>query len=178
MKEKYEKKLAEYNEVMSDYNLAKDYCDKLLLQYTPQKEKITDELNQLYNLGIIHPKYQNLNAVLVIYDLLSTGRCDTLKEALNAYEDYLWKQQDAQWKASISQQLSIMCDNQVSILSGIDALNVQTARIADITDRGLSELNASAEELKLQASIIEGNTRTMALLQAIDFWDRHTEPST
>lgn len=174
LEETYERELAEYNKNMNDYNLAKDHFCKLLEQYEPQKEKVVDELNQLYKLDIIHPKYRTLEAVLVMYDLLSTGRCDTLKEALNAYEDYLWKKQDAQWKASISQQLSVMCDNQISILSGIDALNMQTARIADITERGLSELNASTEELKLQASIIEGNTRTMALLQTLDFWDKYT----
>ncbi len=174
MKESYERELTEYNQNMSNYNLAKEQFGSLLKEYVPQIEKVTDELTRLYDLDVIHPKYRTLEAVLVMYDLLSTGRCDTLKEALNAYEDYLWKQQDAQWKASVSQQLSVMCDNQISILSGIDALNMQTARIADITNRGLSELNASSEELALQANIIEGNTRTMALLQAIDFWDRHT----
>ena len=89
----YEREMEQYNATVRDYNRADAECHPVLRQeieeYQKQGEQITEELTRLYGMDILHRKYRTPEAVLVMYNLLSTGRCDTLKEALNTYEDLL-----------------------------------------------------------------------------------------
>ena len=81
---------------------------------------------------ILHPIYQKREAVFVMYNMLITGRYDTLKEAINAYEDFLWKKEDAQWKASISQQLNHIIAASERMIWSIDDMRNQTYRIQEL----------------------------------------------
>mgnify|MGYP001775910442 CR=1 FL=1 len=81
---------------------------------------------------ILHPIYQKREAVFVMYNMLITGRYDTLKEAINAYEDFLWKKEDAQWKASISQQLNHIIAASERMIWSMDDMRNQTYRIQEL----------------------------------------------
>lgn len=173
LKAQYEKELARYKQTMNDYNTAYPYFSEELEKYKKAESEISKELQQEYSLGILHPQYQNMEAVLVMHNLLITGRCDTLKEALNTYEDFVWKRKDTQWKDAVLQQLTAIYNNQQELICSVDTLNKQTANIAALTERGFDKLQTSAEEISMQTQIIEGNTRAMAILQTYDFWQNN-----
>ncbi|MBO5035705.1 MAG: hypothetical protein J6D42_01325 [Clostridia bacterium] len=59
-----------------------------LLNIVPEIDK---SLNKLYSYDILHRNYRNYKAVGYILLYFETGRVDTLKEAINKYEDELFK---------------------------------------------------------------------------------------
>ncbi|MCL2034686.1 MAG: hypothetical protein FWG94_08140 [Oscillospiraceae bacterium] len=44
-------------------------------------------LEEAYSLNILHPKYRNLNAVFTMFDYFQAGSVDTLKEAINKFDN-------------------------------------------------------------------------------------------
>lgn len=173
----YQQELEYYNQTKATFEQAEStfHIDlrRDLEKFENLEKDIESELRRQYALGILHPQYQNVEAILVMHNLLITGRCDTLKEALNAYEDFVWRQKDAQWKDAVLKQLAEICDNQRELIFSVDTLSTQTANIATLTERGFNGLEMSVEDIRVQNEIIAGNTRTMALLQSLDFWQTH-----
>lgn len=121
-KEKYEQDLKEYQSLVNSHKLAKadfleEYAkwrevylesleeeseieDKLEADRVAAVEKINDEefvpiLNELSELNdLVTTNY--LPALDVIIDLLKSGRADDLKEAINLYEDMLYRERQLQ----------------------------------------------------------------------------------
>ena len=50
--------------------------------------QIEKNLEQLYGLNIIFPKYRNMMAICSLYEYISSGRCDTLEGQAGAYNLY------------------------------------------------------------------------------------------
>ena len=92
MQEEYDMQLREWRKKVDE--IRGDAQKKLPLAKQKQQEsyrnimKMEDYKNCFYSNEILHPIYQNREAVFVMYNMLVTGRCDTLKEAINAYEDF------------------------------------------------------------------------------------------
>jgi hypothetical protein len=67
------------------------YIDELktkILNYKTAIDNATNELNNLYNLDIIFPKYRNFLAVNQISEYIDSGRCSELEGANGAYNLY------------------------------------------------------------------------------------------
>lgn len=81
----YRKQLVAYSEEVADYvNRSNTERDVLF----DAKWKLQAALRNLYEEGIIYPKYQNLVAVSTIYEYLASGRCDRLEGPNGAYNLY------------------------------------------------------------------------------------------
>ena len=75
------------------------------------------------NIGIIPPKYRTLMAVQFIYESLSNMRAETMKEAINLYEEQLHR-----WKMEASQQrMEELARQQVTAAHISAAANVVSA---------------------------------------------------
>lgn len=129
-KEKYEQDLKEYQSLVNSHKLAKadfleEYAkwrevylesleeeseieDKLEADRVAAVEKINDEefvpiLNELSELNdLVTTNY--LPALDVIIDLLKSGRADDLKEAINLYEDMLYRERQLQLQREQEEQ--------------------------------------------------------------------------
>lgn len=137
-----------------------DRCD-------PQILEVEREIERQYSLNVLAPKYRNMEAVLFLYNRLSEGWFDTLKEALNDYEDFVWKRKNAEQKAQISKRLEEIISSQRRVLSDLDYIRKTQQTIMKTAQEGFHQLNASAAEIQAQNEVIESCTRTAALLQAI-----------
>lgn len=81
----YRKQLVAYSEEVADYvNRSNTERDVLF----DAKWKLQAALRNLYEEGIIYPKYQNLVAVSTIYEYLASGRCDRREGPNGAYNLY------------------------------------------------------------------------------------------
>ncbi len=94
-KRQYEK---ECNEVDTYNRQQKEEAEKrtelILAEKSPNlnewrsfNNKIQEHLQYLYNMSIIPAKYQNAVAISFFVSYLESGRCDTLKECMNKYDD-------------------------------------------------------------------------------------------
>lgn len=73
-------------EKRDDYKVNLDkFCQKINAAHT-EALKSDQVLKQLFETNVLGRKYQNIEAVLYIYEYLADGTCDTLKEAYNRYE--------------------------------------------------------------------------------------------
>ena len=88
----YEKKIEEYNK---DIKEAKKFHQKKIraAQNGISKMKktlgeIKDTLEKIYDIDIVHPKYQNMVAMCSICEYFETGRCTSLKGTDGAYNVY------------------------------------------------------------------------------------------
>lgn len=73
---------------------AEKYSEKLrsdknidLTEWKSLNNQIDERLENLYKLQIIPEKYQNAVAISFFVSYLESGRCDTLKECMNKYDD-------------------------------------------------------------------------------------------
>jgi len=60
-------------------------------QFASIIEEIDKSLNKLYSYDVLHRSYRNYKAIGYLLMYFETGRVDTLKEAINKYEDELFK---------------------------------------------------------------------------------------
>lgn len=82
--EEYEKSVARYE---SETPLREELASLAReLPYRIEKSKAL--LRQMYSIGVIYPKYQNLIAISSFYDYLMSGRCSELEGHEGAYNIY------------------------------------------------------------------------------------------
>ena len=128
-------------------------CDEL------QKEK--ENLKKLYDLGIIHPKYQNIIAVSSFIDYFSTGRCNNfvgVHGAYNLFETEKRLDKIITQLEKITVQLEQIKNNQFAMYKLMNEINEHTSIIINnlnnIGDKCFSKLNeislTTAEILKSQ----------------------------
>ncbi len=144
-------------------NLKREQAE-VFSQSGPRKKKMEEELQRQYSLNVLAPKYRNMEAVLFLYNRLAEGWFDTLKEALNDYEDFVWKRKNAEQKAQISKRIEDIVRSQEDLFYDLKSLYEQNETVAKMAKEGFHQLNASAAEIQAQNEVIEGYTRTTALL--------------
>lgn len=140
---------------------------KILQNISQNILKLEDFRKVFYSEPIIHPVYRKREAVFVMYNMLVTGRCDTLKEAINAYEDFVWKKEDAQWKASISQQLNHIIAVSERMIWNMADICEQTHRIQELQEETSRSVQYTSEEIARNTAIIRNNTDISLLLQGV-----------
>ncbi len=175
---RYTQKMQEHHQTKQRLESEKNQASAALSAYLDKtasgKQRVEEELKKEYALDILPEKYRQLEAVLVMYNLLDTGRCDTLREALLAYDDFVWKMEDAQWKKAVTEQLSTIRQNQQKLFSGLEMLEEQTNAVSRMMKSGFQQAQANFAQIESQQQIMEGNVRTVRLLQDIHFWDTVT----
>lgn len=126
-KEAYGRSLVTYSEEVADYvNRSNAERDVLL----DAKWKLQAALRNLYEEGVIYPKYQNLVAVSTIYEYLASGRCDRLEGpngAYNLYEMELRQNIVIGQLSTITEHLEQIKENQYTLYYEIQSANNNSA---------------------------------------------------
>lgn len=81
----YNKQQKEEAEQLTELILAEKSPD--LNEWQSLNDKIEERLECLYDMQVIPEKYQNAVAISFFVSYLESGRCDTLKECMNKYDD-------------------------------------------------------------------------------------------
>lgn len=91
----YSKAMSEYNATVNNDNqrVIKENEQKLQLEnqltFTKRNiDELTNSLNKLYSLDIIHPKYRNMITVIRLLEYFDSGRCTALTGTGGAYNKY------------------------------------------------------------------------------------------
>lgn len=91
----YSKAMSEYNATVNNDNqrVIKENEQKLQLEnqltFTKHNiDELTNSLNKLYSLDIIHPKYRNMITVIRLLEYFDSGRCTALTGTGGAYNKY------------------------------------------------------------------------------------------
>ena len=131
----YGKQLVAYSEEVADYvNRSNTERDVLF----DAKWKLQAALRNLYEEGIIYPKYQNLVAVSTIYEYLASGRCDRLEGpngAYNLYEMELRQNIVIGQLSTITEHLEQIKENQYTLYYEIQSANNNSASMLSSISR-------------------------------------------
>ncbi len=127
-------------------------------------------LNKLYAYDVIYPKYRTYNAIANILCYFESGRVDTLKEALNKYDDDVFRGivltslDDISFKQEMT--YSAINDNNNILQNAISGVNTIAAQNSSM----LSYQQIAAENSKA----ILSSVKNVEFLQTIDMMDRLT----
>ena len=146
-------------------------------------------LSELYSVGILHPKYQDMTAVSSIYDYFDTGRTYSLTRsgndpgAYNLYEDDIKANRIITaidiGTRKISSQLNDIKKNQYSLYNAIQTSNSILAGIsnelgiiANKVDLNTQTINRSNEILKASSSFEQQTSQNTRILELVhkDNW--------
>ncbi len=141
------------------------------------KLKTENTLDELYNLRIngvlcLHPNYQGLIPISIIYGYFDTGRCTQLQGhegAYNLYEDEKMKKMIITKLDVVSQQLGQLNEAMIYVGQAIEECNSRLADLEDASDRMISSVNSMnsnvsnrLNSVSNQMSAIEENTANSA----------------
>lgn len=165
-KEAYGRSLVAYSEEVADYvNRSNTERDALF----DAKWKLQAALRNLYEEGIIYPKYQNLVAVSTIYEYLASGRCDRLEGpngAYNLYEMELRQNIVIGQLSTITEHLEQIKENQYTLYYEIQNANRNSE----------SMLSSIGDDVKISAyqnAAIAKNVETMKYISVMkNVWNR------
>lgn len=92
---KYKKAVQQYNNLVNNdtarvnnENVQKQQLFQQMKDVQCKISDISETLNQLYSLDIIHPKYRNMMAVIRLLEYFDSGRCTALTGEGGAYNKY------------------------------------------------------------------------------------------
>ena len=134
---------AENKEKQKQYNLAFNEYKELACQHIQEKNnahklifgsgrKLREALDSLYDMNVLYPKYRNLVAVSMIYEYLSSGRCDRLDGpdgAYNLYEMELRQNIIIGQLSSIVENLNQIRNNQFTLYNELVSANQRAASV-------------------------------------------------
>lgn len=114
-------------------------------------ENTINTLNTIYELNILHKKYQTVIAVTSFLEYFETGRCETLREAMNIYENELRLDK-------ISLQLERVIDN----LNDFKETQYYLYNELIEANKKLSNFYSELEEIKSYSSEMLSNSKMIA----------------
>lgn len=177
-------KKKEYEEALkiADKNFEIASAEYKMLCYTLEDTK--NNLDELYNMGIIFPKYCNYVAVCSMYEYFSSGRVDTLEGAngaYNLYENEIRQNLIISSLEKISTNLEVIKSNQYILYTELKENNERLdATLDEISNSIKSSLNCITRIEDINMSIAEStyinaycskinaeNTRVMATMSFI-----------
>lgn len=177
-------KKKEYEDALkiADKNFEIASAEYKMLCHTLEDTK--NNLDELYNMGIIFPKYRNYVAVCSMYEYFSSGRVDTLEGAngaYNLYENEIRQNLIISSLEKISTNLEVIKSNQYILYTELKENNERLdATLDEISNSIKSSLNCITRIEDINMSIAEStyinaycskinaeNTRVMATMSFI-----------
>ncbi|MGN0522044.1 MAG: hypothetical protein ACI4IQ_05340, partial [Eubacterium sp.] len=141
------------------------------------KSEVEATLYELYNLRIngvlcLHPNYQGLIPISIIYGYFDTGRCSQLQGhegAYNLYEDEKMKGMIINKLDVVSKQLGELNNAMVYVGKAIEECNERLSELESTSERMISSVNSMNSNISNQLngvsnqmSAIESNTANSA----------------
>lgn len=188
-----DERIDKYNDELHDYWHGKyeEYKDNIINSAQKYEENIMPELNEikrelddvsgtlqsLYNLRIngvlcLHPSYQGLIPISIIYGYFETGRCTQLQGhegAYNLYEDEKMKGLIINKLDTVSKQLGHLQNTMCYVGQAIEECNSRLSELESASDRMINSVNSinsnvtqQLNGVSNQMSAIEENTANSA----------------
>ncbi len=158
--EAYQRRLAEEESRLKKESDVKNKLKKRL----SESRKV---LKQLYDVGIIFPKYRNFVAMNMICEYLQSGRCDKLTGsdgAYNLYESELRARIIIEKLDDIIDELEDIKSNQYLVYSAIKETN---AFLSEISDE-MESISESAHIAAFNSEVIARETATIKYLTYLE----------
>ena len=125
----YANELNAYNVALTEYN-QEQYIEKAKIESA--EYALRAALQRLYDINVIFPKYRNLVAISMIYEYLSSGRCDRLDGpdgAYNLYEIELRQNIIIGQLSSIVENLNQIRNNQFTLYNELVSANQRVGSV-------------------------------------------------
>lgn len=135
-------------------------------------ECIQKEIDAQFQLEILHESYQDTEACGIMFQLLDTGRVDTLIDAMNMYEDLKWKSEMKEMMQSMLEKASQIIKQQKNMehyLKCIISNQQETERILHGISINQSNIAINEQAIQLNTAIIASNTNALAVLGELGF---------
>ncbi len=139
--------------------------------------ELQENLNKLYDNINIHPKYRGLININSIYEYLDLGRADTLKEALNLYENYKFQKVVIDNLETIRTDIQKIKEQQYYTYKAINESNILLDKISFEINQMNNNILISMESLSDQIyesgyqtnnGLLLMNQKSQAMIDSID----------
>jgi hypothetical protein len=114
-------------------------------------------LSRLYDVGIIYPKYRGIVAVTAYLEYIQSGRCDSLGEAYNLFQEEVNANKIMAKLDDVITHLGEIRDNQYLMYTAIQESN----RIASVSLSELRDTNRSVTAAALYAKQNAANSKVL-----------------
>lgn len=174
---KYQKSINEYNKLAmtEDIRLQIEMNEKMFINAEIQsaKAKLKESkkrLNEMYNLGVVFPKYRNIVMINSIFESLSSGRCSSLEGANGAYNIL---EQEIRLDRIISQlddvilRLSQIRQNQYLLYTAIESGNERASQIVQST----KTLSTKLDTLQMQGRDCSRELRALQATSSVSAYN-------
>lgn len=150
----YSKRIAADNKRLAEENKQKNRLIKLRDDLMNQHLRTLEVLQQYYGIGIIFPKYRNLNAVCSFYEYFMSGRCSTFtghEGAYNIFESELRANLILAKLDDILAHLEQIKENQYLLYTAINESNRRINSLISESKRQTQLANFNAEQTAIAA---------------------------
>jgi len=152
--------------------MQREYARAAINELDDTRVEIDKSLNQLYDYNIIHGDYRSFNAVGMILHYFETRRVDTLKEALNKYDDDVFKgmMMDVMERISHSQEMmyDALEENNAIMQSWMGNMQSSIERTERIEGERLDYERMAADN----STQIRKSIQSMEFMQTMDMLER------
>ncbi len=95
VRDEYNAEVDKFNELLrqdaarveKELNVKKPELERKIQFYRAKLQNIEQALDRLYSLNIVDVRYRNLRAAIMFHEYMDSGRCDTMKECMNKFDD-------------------------------------------------------------------------------------------
>ena len=158
----YPERLESYNKLRQDYDAEcrrdEKFIENITLNLAELKrikaeveEKIRraeENKRSFYSVGIIYSSYQRLEPMSRFYEYFKSGRCDTLKEAMNTYDNEVMQK--------------TIIDKIDDLTSAVYSIQYELSSISDTVDRGIRSISGTFDTMNERLGILNGSLNTQA----------------
>lgn len=132
--------------------------------------RIQNEISAQFKLDILHETYQDTEACGIMFQLLDTGRVDTLIDAMNMYEDLKWKSEMKEMLQSMLEKASQIIKQQKNMehyAKYIMSNQQQINRILHGIAINQYSIARNDQAIELNTAVIASNTNVMSVLDEL-----------
>ena len=150
----YNQKMAADNRRITEENKQKSHLVELRTELLQQHQNTQNALQEYYGVGLIYPKYHNINAMCSFYEYYMSGRCSQLtghEGAYNIYENELRANLILTKLDDILANLEQIKGNQYMLYSALSEGNKKIDNLIAESERQTRLANFTAEQSAIAA---------------------------
>lgn len=135
-------------------------------------ERVNKEIIRLFNMDILHEKYQDVKVCGVMFQLFDTGRVHNLTDAMNLYEDLKWKDEMKLMLQSLIEKVDELLRAQKKLeyySKCITSNQIETNKILQDVSMNQRQIQSNQEAIEMNTDVIRFNTNTMRMLEEFRF---------
>lgn len=164
----YDKSVKEEQLRLAKENRQKEMLQRDIELLKKQWQQSAEVLQKLYQINIVHPKYQNFVAIAMLYEYFDTGRCTLLEGhegAYNIYENESRLNRIITQLDSVIEHLAEIQHCQFMMYQAINESRNDTRMLYDVSIQNMNsiaEQNANMQQLVENSNLIAYNSKRSA----------------